>query len=310
MTEPRDSELDALLARVPDAEPPADLAPTIMSELRKGDPGANLSSSSVYGTTTRYPGNREWRRTTMTQQTTNGGTSRILWLAAAAVVAVAGIVYFKGQAPAEQDVAGTISPATKYAAEQVPAGTTQVEGIGADPFLQTELFDRITKDPALVEILSNDAVRNALKDDAVRNSLLSEGLKTAFQSDAIHQAMKSDAFRNVTNGLRDASTHDAVRNALKSEAMKLDAAKVGNLRDALQSDALVAVLGNDALRNALKNDGFRNSFTSDAMRTAITQGAFRDVIGSSAFQTSLKTGDALKHALKMDAVSNDAKKLN
>ena len=75
MNEPHDPELDDLLARVPDAEPPVDLAPKIMASLRERDPATNLSSSSVYGTTTQHPGNREWRRTTMTQKTTGGAAT-------------------------------------------------------------------------------------------------------------------------------------------------------------------------------------------------------------------------------------------
>ena len=161
----------------------------------------------------------------------------ILGVAAAVAVFAVG-AYVMGFRPSTDEAAGTIGSAARCRAEQLQAEDVQVEGIGGDAFLQTELFDRLVHDPAAREALTNDAFRDALTNDAFRDALTNDAFRDAFRSDAFRDAFARDAFRDAltSDAFREAFTSDAFRDALRSDAFR-DALRTNAFRDALARGA-------------------------------------------------------------------------
>ena len=80
-------------------------------------------------------------------------------------------------------------------------------------FMQTDVYDKITKDPQLRNVLSNQAFQQAMSNDAFRQALSNEAFRQALSNEAFRQALSNEAFRQ-------ALSNEAFRQAMSNEAFR------------------------------------------------------------------------------------------
>ncbi|MGH8164913.1 MAG: hypothetical protein ACREP1_11340, partial [Rhodanobacteraceae bacterium] len=111
-------------------------------------------------------------------------------LALAIVVVAGGVAYMGDMFPhgANEMAAATIAPAHRYQASQVDGNDIKLGNQDAAKFVQTDAYQKIINDPAMMTLLRSDAFRAALTNSEMRTAMSnSAALRTALQS--------SDAFR-------------------------------------------------------------------------------------------------------------------
>ncbi|MGH8191856.1 MAG: hypothetical protein ACREP2_10460, partial [Rhodanobacteraceae bacterium] len=153
-------------------------------------------------------------------------------LAIAIVVVAGGVAYFGNGLPSgnREMAAATIAPAHRYEASQVSSSDIQLGDQSVAKFVQTDTYQQIIHDPAIMTLLQSDAFRSAIASSEMRSALASpDALRSAIaRTDAMRAALaNSAAFRTAL------ARNDAFRSALAS---------------------------NDAFRMALaNNDAFRSA---------------------------------------------------
>ena len=92
---------------------------------------------------------------------------RRMIFAGAGVLAVAAlVVYFGGYyPPAKEEAFGTIGQAERYRSSQITGADVKLENPELQAFLQSETFDRIVRDPAARQALSNADLQAAIVND-------------------------------------------------------------------------------------------------------------------------------------------------
>ena len=91
-------------------------------------------------------------------------SSKRLIAATISIVAIVGIAYVAatGYPPKEPAASGTVGAAQRYQAPQVGATDVQVADPQIQEFLQSETFDRLSKDKVLQAAFANAEVRETL----------------------------------------------------------------------------------------------------------------------------------------------------
>jgi hypothetical protein len=229
-------ELDKLLEALGPAEPPADLLPTVLQQVK-----AMASAHSA------MPGHRD--------NLTDGGTGmgkKVMWgLAAAAALALI-VMKFTGFPPMGDGTEGTVGAAKRYQAPQIAASDVSVAPDEAQAFLQSDTFDRLIKDEDTRQMLANPSFRSALASPEFRSALASPEVAKALSSPELRQALSSAELRQ----------------ALANQAFARALANPG-LAQALASPRMAAALATPALRAALNNPGFAKALGSPQMAQAL-----------------------------------------
>jgi len=136
-------------------------------------------------------------------------------LVCVAVVAVGAIGYFaiNGFPPNEEGAQGTVGAAVRHQSGQITKSDVGLDNPDLQAFMQTDVYDKITKDPQLRNVLSNQAFQQAISNDAFRQALSNEAFRQAMDNEAFRQALSNDAFRQ-------ALSNDAFLKALSNEAFR------------------------------------------------------------------------------------------
>ncbi|MDH3286045.1 MAG: hypothetical protein OEQ13_15035, partial [Acidobacteriota bacterium] len=237
-------DLATVLSRVADEEMPADLRASVRGILERKNRrrGADVVEFSRSQSDSRGVAASRDTRSNVHEEDLAMSMKRAIPIGIAAIVLlVLGVVVLQNKATVEtDDLQGTIGTAKKFAAGQIDAEDVQLSDTTVQQMMQSDVFDRLTRDPEAQAALTNDAFRDAMRHDAFRDALANDAFRAALASDAFRDALANDAFRA-----------------------------------ALTNDAFRAALANDAFRAALANDAFRAALTNDAFRAALTNDAFR-----------------------------------
>jgi hypothetical protein len=238
-----------------------------------------------------------------------------LTAAAAAIVVILGVTGFP---PDTGDIAGTIGAARRAVKPQIAAGDVQVGDTSAQAFLQSEVFDRLIKDPAAVKLLSDPALRHQLSNEFLREFLASEAFATFLRR-------FGGAFGDVT--LRDALTSPRLAAALDNAEVRAALADVqvaaalgvAEVRHLLVDATFLRALGDvefrmqlAKLRNTVEYtaalDSWLKGNAGQAFARAMLHAEFRDVITNQKFLEALGTIElrAMMQDLKVQAAMHDA----
>ena len=116
---------------------------------------------------------------------------RRMIFAGAGVLAVAAlVVYFGGYyPPAKEEAFGTIGAAERYRSSQITGADVKLDSPELQAFLQSETFDRIVRDPAARQALSNADLQAAFMNDKFKDAM---NLSVRYGNDAIVK-MRQDA---------------------------------------------------------------------------------------------------------------------
>ena len=99
------------------------------------------------------------------------GNSKI-WMLIAALVVMAGIVAYTGGmfSPSEEEVSGTIVPAERYRGDQLDSEDVVLGDDTLARFMQTDEFEMLINNEAMIEALEIEAFRDALADPAAQDA--------------------------------------------------------------------------------------------------------------------------------------------
>jgi len=279
--DPRNDRLDRLLEELGAEEPPPGLAQAIMARVNA------------------FEYQRAQRRTVARN---NGGrtmTRKAMWgLAAAAAVALA-VFIVRGFPAIDRGTEGTVGAAKRYQAQQLTSKDVVVGDAQIQEFLQSDTFDRLMKDNATRNLLSNASVRaelsrpelmHALADNSVRGALTNRDVLAAFsdknlRSELLNSISAGVQANVVKNAVDNASLNNAVRSGVIQQIMG-DA----NLVNALQNGAVINALNNAEVRAALSAGYAEAALNSAALQNAINNPAFSNALKSNLIDAQLASG--------------------
>jgi anti-sigma factor RsiW len=168
----RADQLEALaeaLASMPESEPPAGLAHSVMDRIYQSAPASTraVPASGPQTAGAAPAGVHD------VQPVMDGGVMRtkVLWGLAAAAAVVLSVFLVKGFPSAGEGTEGAIGAAKRYQAGQIAAADVKLGDPAAQEFLQSDLFDRLIKDDDVRKALSDPALGKALADPALGRAL-------------------------------------------------------------------------------------------------------------------------------------------
>ena len=323
--EPHDDHDDAVsrwLDELGGAEPPATLKGEVMRAVRHTTPG-------------RRP----------VQRTPFGGTvmaKKILWGLATAAAIVLAIYSITGYPVLERGYEATIGAAKRSVAPQMSAPDVVLGDTAAQQFIQSETFAALVKDPNSLRLLSDPAMREILANDALMSDLYrtqmadlqqvaaADARLRIFDNADVRLALANEAFARaisdpaVVSALQRPEVAAAVRrNDLESAAISAEVrtqirafARCNECNAAIRNDVFRSQLSNAAMARALRdpaavrlllnndarvmlaNNQLASALASDLMRTAIAHNGMRPALRDPKF------ADALSAAARFNARVN------
>src|SRR4249920_4121793 len=97
-------------------------------------------------------------------------TKKWIFIGGGLVIAAVLVVFYQNYPPKTADAAGTIGGAERYHAPQIAQSDVKVDQTELTTWLQSDVYDKIAKDPEARKLFANESVRVALANDSVRNA--------------------------------------------------------------------------------------------------------------------------------------------
>ena len=253
-----------LLNDLPQVDPPASLARTVMSAI------AEHAKTQV----TPSPVTYMRRGSTMAK--------KVLWTVAAAAAVALVALRVVGYPPVEKGTEATIGAAQRYQESQVSAADVKVEDQQFQEFLQSDLFRQLANDKAARNALNNPDLQKALADARVSAVLARADVRAEIANNA-KQLARADAVATVIATVRlDAKSQAALEAALNVSPALLHAITNANVADAIANSSLAQVLAradavvavsNNAVLQALNHAALdaRNEAASNASNNVINK---------------------------------------
>jgi hypothetical protein len=266
----------SLIDELEENDPPAALAPAVMSRVRAAQGRVAECDDSRMATAGPMQDVRWGSRRF------NGGMSmarKAMWAVGAAAALALAVFAIRGYPPVGRGTEGTIGAAKRAQTEQIAGKDVVLGDARAQEFLQSEVFDRLMKDPNARQMLSNASLRVALADSAFRASLASSDLRSALASSELRMAL-------ANADLRAALANAEIRAALASAEFRAALAQP-ELQASLAGAELKAALADSALQRALASPDMRASFADAQMQAAFASASFRDALASAEIRAAL-----------------------
>jgi hypothetical protein len=187
---------------------------------------------------------------------------KIVWgIAGVGAVAVVGFVWF-GYSPTGPGTEGTVGGAQRYQAAPAGDKSAALGDMSVQAFLQTDTFDRLTKNPDTHAILqkaaTDPAFQKALTEPAFLAALANPNFQKAFADPAMQKAMANAAFQKA---IADPAMQQALADAAFQKAIASPA-----MRKALADAAFQNAIADRALLLGLADAGFHLAMACPAMR--------------------------------------------
>lgn len=305
----RDKRLDTLLDDLGAEEPPAGFAERTMAAIRGSGNGARL---------TFWTGGIEMRK-------------RLMWGLAAAAAIVLAYFAVNGFPKVDQGSEATIGAAKRYQAGQIDSKDVVLGDQSVQQFMQSDVFDRLVKDPAAVRALSDAGVRAQIADAdilrAIGDPQLVAWLKTyatgaqsifAMSCDScqaalanldVQAALKAKELAHYVQDSEFIAELQNVKVATAIASHDLDAALLSQkVKTAVQSPSIrLALLNKDFLAairnvqfvNAVRDQSFYNAIQSPGFMLAVSNAKVAAAIQSDAFQMAIRS-NVFKTALNAE----------
>jgi hypothetical protein len=309
----RDRRLDTLLDDLGAEEPPAGFAERTMAVIRGSGNGARLML---------WTGGIEMRK-------------RLMWGLAAAAAIVLAYFAVNGFPKVDQGSEATIGAAKRYQAGQIDSKDVVLGDQSVQQFMQSDVFDRLVKDPAAVRALSDAGIRAQIADAdilrAIGDPQLVAWLKTyatgaqsifamscdscqaALESVEVRAALKNEVFARY---VQDAEFIAALQNANIAAALarhdleaalanvRLQAAlKAPDISAALQNKEFLAAIRNAQFVSAIRDQGLYRAIQAPGLMLAVSNAKLAAAIQSDAFQTAVRASE-FKAALQAQSFAS------
>jgi hypothetical protein len=217
-------------------------------------------------------------------------------------IAAAGLlVAYIGGFPATTGTEGTIGAAQRYNAEQIKKGDVKIENAALASFMQTDVFEKLSRDKMAVAALASPDVQAALADAEITAALADSTLAQALADPNVQAALANPALAqalaspDLQKALVDAAANGTGLNAAGLNKVGLDsqlASALANpvlaqalankdLAAALAGPELQAALANPALAQALANPNFAAALAGPGLQGALANPALGQVLADS-----------------------------
>lgn len=241
---------------------------------------------------------------------------KVMWGIAAAAVVVLGLFALTGYPPVGRDTEGSIGQAKRAQEPQMAAKDVVLGDTKAQEFMQSDVFDKLMKDPNARQMLSDASMRaelsnpelragladtslsQALSRADVRGAFTDMDLQKAFADPGVQAALADSAFRlaladrGAAKKLTDAAAQRAFTNAYLQAAMSKplihDALSSAEFQAALSSAAVRGLLADAGMRKRLAEANVQVALANDALRGALSNPNFEAALKSSMFEAALR----------------------
>lgn len=213
-------------------------------------------------------------------------------------IAAAGLLvaYISGGIPATTGTEGTIGAAQRYNAEQIKKSDVTIENAALASFMQTDIFEKLSRDkmavaalasPDVQAALGNAQIAAALADSTLAQALVNADVQAALANPALAQALASpelqkalvDAAANGT-GLQVSGLDSQLASALANPALAQALANK-DFAAALAAPGLQAALANPALAQAMLNKDFAAALASPGLQGALASPGLGQILADS-----------------------------
>ena len=109
---------------------------------------------------------------------------RILFAIAAVAIFAVGYFAVKGYPPVDKGAEGTIGAAQRYQSEQIKTGDVVLKDKELQEVLQSDAYNKLTKDPEARKAITSDAFKAAMANDSFRAALANDSFRAALAKDA------------------------------------------------------------------------------------------------------------------------------
>jgi len=170
-----EAAVERLLAATELVDPPADLVRHVMARIEHGK-----------------------RRTAA--PFTHGGMQmarRIMLALSAAAAVLIVVVAMRGWPPVGGGIAGDITQAKRYQAQQLHNTDVALEDTEAHRFIQSDTFDRLLKDETVRQVLRRADVRALMSDARAQAALRDPSLRAVVDDPAIQKALSDPAIASA-----------------------------------------------------------------------------------------------------------------
>ncbi len=218
-------------------------------------------------------------------------------------IAAAGLLvaYIGGGFPLTTGTEGTIGAAQRYNAEQIKKSDVTVANPALAAFMQSDVFEKLSRDkmavaalasPEVQQALANAEISAALADSTLAQALLDANVQAALANPALAQALASpdlqkalvDAAANGTGlnvaGLNKVGLDSQLASALANPVLAQALANK-DLAAALAGPELQAALANPTLAQALVNKDFAAALAGPGLQGALASPALHDILADS-----------------------------
>jgi hypothetical protein len=233
---------------------------------------------------------------------------KVMWGIAAAAVVVLGLFALTGYPRVDRDTEGAIGQAKRAQAQQMDAKDVVLGDTKVQEFMQSDVFDKLMKDPDARQMLADASMRARLSDASLRAGLADSALSQALKSAEVRAAFADADLRGaladaqVRAALSDAAFRaslvdlaarkkltDAAAKAALSSADLQAAMKKPQIHAALATAEMQAALASPAVRQALANPEIRASLADAAFQAALASDALQAALRSANFEAALKS---------------------
>ncbi len=274
-----DARVTDALNRLGTVEPPPELIGQVMWRTKH---------QSVQNNSRRRAAGRKEEGSNMAKKVLIG----LIGIAAAGLL----VAYIGGGVPATTGTEGTIGAAQRYNAEQIKKSDVKVENAALAAFMQTDVFEKLSRDkmavaalaaPEVQQALANAEIAAALSDSALAQALADPNVQAALANPALAQALASP---DLQKALADAAANGAGLAAAGLNRMGLDS-------------QLASALANPALAQALANKDFAAALAGPELQAALANPTLAQAMVNKNFAAALAS-PGLQGALASPALSS------
>ena len=312
----RETRLDRLLGELGSEDVPAGFTDRAMARIDR-DSGSGKTTSKMFKT-----GGRAMRK-------------NLMWgLATAAAILLA---YFavRGFPDVGQGSEATIGAAKRYQAPQIQGKDVVLGDQSVQQFMQSDVFDRLLKDPAAVKALSDASLRLRIADASIAQALTDPqlvallksygdaalhpygptcpGCQLALESADVQAALQDESFANALgnagfiSALQDAkisaglAQHDLEAALTRVELQAALKAPISSA--ALQNANFLKAITNAQFVSAIRDQQFRQAIQNPAFLMALSNAKLAAAIQSPSFQAALRVA-GFNAALRAESFAN------
>lgn len=309
----RQRRLDGLLDELGVEEPPAGFAARTMAAIH----GSGKTASVSFRT-----GGIEMRK-------------RLMWGLAAAAAVVLAYFAVRGFPQVDHGSEATIGAAKRYQAGQIESKDVVLGDQSVQQFMQSDVFDRLVKDPVAVKALSDPAVRAQIADanilraigdpelvawlktyatgaqgvlamscDSCQAALANLDVQAALRVKELAHYIQDSEFIAELQNVKVAAAianHD-LNAAVLSQKVKA-AVQSPSIRLALLNKDFLAAIRNVQFVNAVRDQSLYNAIQSPGFMLAVSNAKVAAAIQSDAFQMAIRS-NVFKTALNAEIFAN------